>query len=168
MIKMVNNEKGITLMTLIITIILLVIITGVLSMNAYSSMQLSNLTKLQNDIQSLNDRVASYYVKNGKLPIYNDYSLTKTELISIINDISYSDNNTYYILDLDELDNLSLNYGDAYKSNGTKNKDKYIINEETHIIYYLEGVIYEGREYHTVGADWFYKITCKYLINMIQ
>lgn len=151
MIKNLNSEKGITLITLIITVILLVIITSIISMNAYSSMQLSNLTKLQNDIEALNDRVAAYYIKNGKLPIYNDYTMTKTELRSILSDMSSRDSSTYYTIDLGELDNLSLNYGEEYKTQGTKNRDKYIINEETHIIYYLEGIVYEGIEYHTVN-----------------
>lgn len=151
MIKLVSSQKGITLITLIITVILLVIITSVLSMNAYSSMQLSNLTKLQNDIQTLNDRVATYYIKNGELPIYKDYSMTKSELKNILSDISPGDSNTYYTIDLEELENLSLNYGEAFKSKGTSNKDKYIINEETHVIYYLEGIIYEGIEYHTTN-----------------
>lgn len=66
MIKKMKNEQGITMITLITTILLLVIVTGMIAVNATNSLQLANLTKLQNDIEALNDRVAAYYVKERK------------------------------------------------------------------------------------------------------
>ncbi len=67
MINKFRNEQGITMVTLVITILLLVIVTGMIAVNATNSLQLSNLTKLQNDIQSLSDRVAAYYVQERKI-----------------------------------------------------------------------------------------------------
>lgn len=163
MIKFMKKEQGVTLITLAITIVLLVIITAAFARNSHSSMELSNLTKLQNDIQILNDRVAAYFVKNDKLPInqkvavnssdvmgyYSDDILTKDEVKGIINDLSPNDGDTYYVIDIEALENVTLNYGTAYKS--ISSKDKYIVNESTHIVYYLEGITYEGQEYHTVN-----------------
>lgn len=149
MIKIIRKEQGITLITLIITVLLLMIVTGVLVMNSHTSLQLSNLTRLQNDIEAINNRVASYYVKNGELPIYQDDVKSKSELLSVLNDMSINDGDTYYTIDIEELGNISLNYGKAYQSTSTT--DKYIINEETHVVYYLKGIHYEGKEYHTAG-----------------
>lgn len=67
MIKKIEKEQGITMITLVITILLLVIVTGMIAVNATNSLQLANLTKLQNDIEALNDRVAAYYVKERKI-----------------------------------------------------------------------------------------------------
>lgn len=63
MTKIYRNEKGITMITLIITVMLMVIITGTLMANSKTNVQLSSFTKLQNDIETLNDRVAAYFVK---------------------------------------------------------------------------------------------------------
>ncbi len=159
---MIKNEQGITLITLVVTVLMLIIITGTLVVNSTSTMQLSRLTKMQNDIEALDDRVAVYYVRTGNLPIYEDDKFTKDELISKFTNMrpssSSSDyyeidldtltNGNYYTIDISELDNLSLNYGKSYKS--IDSTDKYIINEETHKIYYLKGIKYEGMEYHTV------------------
>lgn len=66
MTKIYKDEKGITMITLIITVMLMIIITGTLARNSMTNVQLSNFTKLQNDIEALNDRVAAYFVKNRR------------------------------------------------------------------------------------------------------
>lgn len=164
--KLRDEEKGITLVTLAITVILLVIITMALAKNSYSNLQLTSLTKLQNDIEILNNRVAAYYVKNGKLPIRKitvvdsstgvnstkDDTMTKSEVMALVGDVYSYDNDNYFVLDISELDNVTLNYGNAYNSSKTAT-DKYVINEETHRIYYLKGINYDGEEYHTIGLN---------------
>ena len=143
------NEKGITLVTLVITVMLLVIITSILAVNSYTSLKLSSLTKLKNDIESLESRISSYYIKEGRLPTYENPK-TKSELRKILNDMSVNDGDNYYTINLEELDNLSLNYGSNWKLLG---EDRYIINEESHVIYYVKGITYEGEEYHTIGSN---------------
>lgn len=144
-----KNEKGITLITLVITIVILATITITLATNAYDSTQLSRLTKLDNDIKTLNDRVAVYFVEHEQLPTYgNPYS--KEKLKDVIEGLSQNDGDKYYTIDLSLLDNLSLNYGQDYLSFGG---NSYIINEESHIIYHLEGISYKGEIFHTVGAN---------------
>lgn len=65
--KILKNQRGITLITLVIVVILIVILTAAMSTNSYTSLNISKLTRLQNDIEILNDRIASYYVKNRKI-----------------------------------------------------------------------------------------------------
>lgn len=144
----IRSEKGISLITLMMAVVLLIIITSILAINSNTSLQLSKLTKLQNDIETLEDRVAAYYVEKGKLPLYEDgLTYDPSSLRKQIPDISVNDGNKYYTLDPSLL-NVTLNYGNEYDV--ANSKDKYIINEETHVIYYLEGIIYEGEEYHTI------------------
>lgn len=144
-----KNEKGITLITLLVTVVLLAIITTSLATNSYDSMQLSKLTKLENDIEALNDRVAVYFVENDSLPIIGD-AYTKSELKTAFGSVSANDGDEYYIIDLSLLDNLTLNYGEEYLTSGT---DSYIINTESHIIYYLQGITYKGDTYYTIGDN---------------
>lgn len=66
MINVYKEEKGITMITLVITVMLMIIITGTLAANSHTNVQLSNFTKLQNDIEALNDRVAAYFVKTRR------------------------------------------------------------------------------------------------------
>ena len=144
MINILKNQKGITMIILLVTVILLVIITATIAFNVNKSLELSNLTKLENDIQALNDRVAVYYVANGTLPVTNT-TYTKTEISNSITNLSANDGNIYYEIDISALSNITLNYG--------SNTDTYIINEESHNIYYLEGISYGGTIYHTLGNN---------------
>lgn len=150
MIKNIKEEKGITLITLIITVIILVIVTTILATNSYTSLQLSNLTRLQNDIEVLDSRIASYFIQSGELPVKLDYTISKSELSSKIKGDFVNDGDIYYTIDLSKLDNITLNYGKGYQD---LNNDRYIINEKSHVIYYLEGVKYNGDTYHTIGIN---------------
>ena len=143
----VKSEKGITMVVLVITVLLLMIVTASLATHSYDSLQLSHLTKLDNDIETLNNRVASYYVEHGNLPIL-DGVMTKEDVSKYISDLSRNDGEKYYIIDLGELDNITLNYGKGYLSRST---DSYIINEESHIIYYLKGIYYDDEMHYTTG-----------------
>ena len=149
---MIKKEKGITLITLVITVVLLIIITGTLATKSMTNLQLSNLTRLQNDIEALNDRIAAYYVKCGELPYgrYKENSIQKSALESVLNDMSNNDGDVYYTIDLLELDNLSLNYGEGYES---MSEDRYIMNQKSHVVYYIKGINYDGQKYHTVGSN---------------
>ena len=144
----IKSEKGFTLATLVITVILLIIITVIMARQSYTSMAISKLSKLQNDIEQLNDRIAAYYVKNDKLPVDTSNPINKPELYGVLNDMSSKDGNTYYKLELNMLDNLSLNYG-----KNSADGDYYLINEESHVVYYYAGIEYDGEEYHTVGEN---------------
>lgn len=146
---MIKNERGIAMITLVITVLLIVIISSALAKNSYDSLQLANLTKLDNDIKMLDNRVAAYYVQYGRIPTYGD-PLNRNEIKEKINDISPNDGDNYYVIDLSELDNLTLNYGENYL---TSTNDVYIINEESHVVYYLKGVKHSGQVYHTVGKQ---------------
>lgn len=134
----VKNEKGISLATLVITVVLLMIITTILATNSYDSLQLSKLNKLSNDIQALEDRIASYYIQKEELPIDKSRKYTKSDLKDI-KDLAKGDGDEYYLLNLSMLDNLSLNYPRA----------KYIINVQSHVVYNMEGINYHGTIYHT-------------------
>lgn len=146
---MIKSDKAITMLTLIITVLLLIIITSTLAVNSYDSIQISKITKLGNDIESLNDRIAAYYVEYDDLPICGE-AYKKDDLRNKMNKLSNNDGEDYYTIDLSKLDNLTLNYGKDYNS---FLEDSYIINVESHIVYYLKGVAYKGEIFYTIGEN---------------
>lgn len=99
-------------------------------------------TKLNNmyiDIKMLDNRITLYYLDNGDLP-------TKSQKIDFIDkSINPNDNENFYEIDMSKLENLELSYG---KRNFGE-KDFYLINENSHTIYYYSGIEFEDEIYYT-------------------
>ncbi len=114
-------------------LIILVISFLILFIIASQTISITKLNKLNNvykDIEILDDRISMYYLDNGFIPV-------KSEKIDFKeNSINPNDNDNYYEIDLDKLENLNIYYG---RRKLGKN-DIYIINEQSHAIYYYEGV----------------------------
>ena len=158
MMKKLLNNRGITLASLAIAVIVILILTGTLIYNVKDNLRVANLREMQNDIQNLRDAVSNYYSINGSIPAKLKY--TNTDNINRIKDAGVinekADTGDFYIIDLKELENLTLNYGEDYKhiSDATSEEeasqytDIYIINEESQNIFYVEGI--------RVDNDWFY------------
>lgn len=158
MMKKLLNNRGITLASLAIAVIVILILTGTLIYNVKDNLRVANLREMQNDIQNLRDAVSNYYSINGSIPAKLKY--INTDNINRIKDAGVinekADTGDFYIIDLKELENLTLNYGEDYKhiSDATSEEeasqytDIYIINEESQNIFYVEGV--------RVDNDWFY------------
>lgn len=144
-----KNEKGITLISLIITIVLLIIIAGTTIYTSYDRFKINNLKKMNNDIELLNDKISTYYVEYGGIPTLELYTYT-----SIVFTTNVNDDETYYIIDLSAIGNITLNYGEeGYKSPNTSD-DVYIVNNKTHTVYYVKGVEYtDGVIYHSLVTE---------------
>ncbi len=159
-----KKNKGVTLMALTITIIVLLIVAGITINNSKSQLAIKNVNNVYADIESIGTKVSDYYLKNNSLPILeNAYFNSKQELASFctsndedISMINANDSGAYYVIDLSKLDNLTLTYGLDYKkwtSSSTSQdlQDIYIINQVTHQIYYPKGIKYNGEKYFTRG-----------------
>ena len=158
MMKKLLNNRGITLASLAIVIIVILILTGTLIYNVKDNLRVANLREMQNDIQNLRDAVANYYSINGSIPAKLKYintdNINRIKSAGVINE--KADTGDFYIIDLKELENLTLNYGEDYKhindtiseEEASQYTDIYIINEESQNIFYVEGI--------RVDNDWFY------------
>ncbi len=145
-----KSEKGITLITLSITIILMMIMTFTLTVNMAPYKEQTNKKNFETDIEVLNEEITQYYARTKELPVVNKYN--DLEMITSIKNAN--DNDIYYVIDLKALD-VKLNNGADYSNilaKGTKDiekadnvRDVYIINEQSHTIYYPAGVEYGGR-----------------------
>ena len=146
------REQGITLISLVITIVLLLIITGTTVYTSIDRFKINNVQKLYNDIDLLDDKISSYYMQYGGLPVLKDdgnnpvsYQYTELNFTKDVND-----NENYYILDLSAIGDITLNYGKEGYEQPNESDDVYIINEKTHTVYYVKGVeSKDGTVYHS-------------------
>lgn len=151
--KKINSNKGITLLTLTITIVIMLILSFTISINVTSYIERVKKANLETDLQKLQQKIEIYYSKNKDIPILNKY--INTEMLNK----KENDNENYYVIDLDKLDNIELNYGkDFEKVKGIEGDisdllDVYIINEKSHVIYYPKGVEYNNKMYYTLQGS---------------
>lgn len=161
-----KNEKGVTLIVLTITIIVLLIITGITISNSKSQLAIKKIENLYADLDAISTKVTSYYLKNNSLPVFTTtYLSSSNELGTMLTEnggtrsvINSNDDGPYYVLDLSKLDNLTLNYGEQYRiwsdtSTSQEYQDLYIINGVTHQIYYPKGITYNGETYFTRNVN---------------
>ena len=158
----IKNEKGITMIAVVITIVILLIIISTVSFSSKNGIDMKKLNNMYSDILILEEKVAIYYLKNDALPIGRvvDNSIFQpvtemgvVRIHDILNEELYPNNKkegslnpVFYEIDLNKLENVSLN-----NMNTTNEKDKYIINAESHIIYYIKGVTVEEYNAGTEG-----------------
>lgn len=150
--KMRKSEKGVTLVVLVLTIIILSILSFTVLANVGTLSEKNSQTKLEEDIHSLFEKIEQYYARNNKLPVANAFTN-----ISMLQDCkNVNDNDKYYVIDIIYLKGLDLHYGKEYydirlDKTGTKINtctDVYIINEASHTIYYPKGMQYNGKMHY--------------------
>lgn len=147
-----KNQKGITLVSLIITIIIILIIASATVYTSTNRFKINNISKMYNDIELLNDKIATYYLKFGGLPIIKNTENTPIRYtFSELNfDKNINDDDNYYIIDLEAIGNITLNYGKEGFKNPNTSDDVYIINDKIHSVYYVRGIEYtDGNLYHS-------------------
>ena len=130
-----KSKKGVTIVSLVIAIVILLILSGVTINGINRSNGSEKYNNMIADVNLLKDKCLIYFNKYGDIP--------KTERQIAINNV------TYYEIDLSKLDGITLNYGDDYNKNGnlTNSSDVYIINLNLDV-YYLKGIEKSGTTYH--------------------
>lgn len=176
-----KNNKGITLITLGIAVVIIMTITVALVYNTSNQISVLKINHLYNDIDIIKQKVDSYFLKYGELPILCDYitqaSGGKTKFVELLDNnalakkaaLSYeikvnpNDGEDYYVIDLERLENITVNYGydDEYQTlkenkqiNASNVEDKiYVINGLTHEVYYPHGIFDDGIMYYAYKLD---------------
>ena len=133
------RNKGITMISLVITIAVISIIAGTVIYGSVQNIQERDLDLFYSDLQTLEDRVNQYEIHYGKLPTKGIFSGS----IAFQSVKNPNDNDIYYNLDLNALDNLSLS-----RSISMQGDDVYIVNDASHTIYYPQGLTIKGEVYY--------------------
>lgn len=155
-----KNQKGINLISLSIAVIIILALTGTTLYNVKSNLGVENLKNMQSDIENLKDKIDGFYIKYGKIPASLEYTDSKGNISKIRNSgviSAATDTGKFYIIDLSAIDNLTLNYGEDYKSitsTSTQDeidslKDIYIINEDSHNIFFVRGIKFDNEWFYT-------------------
>jgi hypothetical protein len=119
-----------------IVLIILILEICYYAQNGTKVIKLNNMYK---DIEILEDKISIYYLNYGILPQKNE----KIDFLE--NSINPNDSENYYEIDLEKLENLNINYGKKIEDE----KDFYIINEESHTIYYYKGIELNGEKIYS-------------------
>lgn len=141
-----KNQKGVTLMILVVTIVIMAIIVGGISYSSIESFKMNAYYDMCTDIELLDEKIALYYIENKDLPIVTSNVKNIDELVPNYaeGNVNYNPNNsgTLYKIDLSKLENLSLKSTDYY------------MDETSHTIYSPRGIQVEEKTYYTVPLDY--------------
>lgn len=137
---MIRTQKGITIVSLIITVIILLILSATVAYNLNYSNKGAGYNNMIADIKLLEDKILIYFNKYGEIP-------KTSRAINI-------DNIEYYEIDLSKLDNVTLIYGKDYNKSGNLENtlDVYLVNSSLEV-YYLRGTELSGKIHHLRGQD---------------
>ncbi len=109
-----KNDRGVTLVALTATIIVILILIGVVVYQVNIRSIRSYDKKIQADINQLSDQLLIYYHKTKDIPkthrqimLYNYKGTSQTD----------SDGKMFYEIDLDKLSDLTLNFGKEFRWN---------------------------------------------------
>lgn len=139
-----RNNRGVTLITVAIAVIVMLIILATILFNARNTTSSQKIDNMYNDLNIVKDKVNIYYWKYGSLPIKEEYTQISQIPSNVLNP---NDSGKYYVIDLNSLENLSLNSNNA-------GQNIYVINETTHTIYFPSGVEVEGITYYRLPEEY--------------
>lgn len=163
-----KSEKGITLIALVITVVVLSLISVPVLINASKVSGIKRYSLFKSDIDTLREAIDVAYA--------NDYNIASigpkyTGDLSVLNGTQNgvkikndNDNDNYYVIDVTKLNEKAsttmqeLNFGSennavAGKTTYTGGTDVYIVNEKSKTIYYVQGLTYKGKTYYRLSEN---------------
>lgn len=103
-----KRENGVTLVVAIMVVIILVIISTMLALNAGDVLETDRLNRMYHEIESLENAILIYYSNDKQIPEKGQYTGTKNDFK---NSDNYESSANYYIIDANKLNNINLKYG---------------------------------------------------------
>lgn len=138
---MFSNNKGVTLAFLMITIIVLLILTGAITYSGISALKDAKIQTFTNTISEIQHAIDTRWLKHQ-----NDSSIsllgTKVTSSSLLPETLPTDPEVaYYLLDSTDIANLGLSDLEA---------NRYIVNYSTGEVIDTIGIEVDGTIYHTI------------------
>lgn len=171
--KKINFEpkcnRGYSLIVLVITMVVILIISGVAISSLSTSRERRDMMNFIYDLTTMEEKIQSFYVETGTLPTPNMEPLSVNDVAErlekpqeFLTQISEYDNENYYIVDLNQISGLSLKQTfrgiDALKAANPVDNG-YIVNEGSLRVYVEQGLVYQktGEKtpttYYTITND---------------
>ena len=147
----IRDNKGITLMAEVITVLLLLLIISIITYSSVSSLQVRRLNDMYADIVTIQGKAQNYYIKYGEAPVTDD-KVQESIIESISEELNPNDDSEgYYKVDISKLNNITLN--------NKQDDNYYFINTKTLTVYYSKGVEIKNsndgskKTYHTLPSN---------------
>ena len=147
-----NKKRGVTILVLVITIIVLAILAGASIKGVANVLDKANKQNFVTELKTLQDKTKEYYITFGELPVDKTKSYTvqqlfdlytdEIELKSIKNEVNKNSDNeaVFYKLDLNELEVETEKRGKSATS-----KDIFVVSSYNYNVYYLQGEVIEDK-----------------------
>lgn len=157
------RRKGVSLIVLIITIVVLSILSSIVIVKVQDYSDSARIATFLNNISQIQDYIYSKNLLNEKIPLKEDTAYTINELV----DSSYLNlkmkdtfekevisnggdiNSKFCIIDMEKLEDIENNMG--YGKNGTT--DYFVYEASSLKVYYLGGVYYNKKRYFSVTSE---------------
>lgn len=136
-----SKEKGITMMALVLTIIVMIVIMSVLTFYAMNSINVENFQQMRADILEIEGKALSYYAEKGILPIYAEdkaHPENRKHARDMKGDREFFNPNDGLIYGKVNLELLGIT--PSYDTT-------YYINLETLTVYAIDTIKIEGKNY---------------------
>lgn len=128
---MLNSQKGITIISLVVTIIVLLILATVIVTDTDTGAEYKKYKLMCADVELLEDKILIYYNEYGELPVTEN----KVDVPETIK----KDEHEFKQIDVSKLKNITLNY----------EANSFIIDTTSFEVYYKNGINYENVTYYT-------------------
>ncbi len=147
--KNLKSEKGVTLISLVVTIVVMMILVISITSSLSTSTELKRFNEVKEDIVTLTEEVKVYYLNNGTLPIDTSTKIA----LNISSDMkNVNDGGNYYPIKTDLLD-VELNNGEGNKQKNYTTTDLYVVDDVSLTVYYVKGITINGITYYTLTDD---------------
>lgn len=155
-------KNGVSLVSLMITIVIIILLTTTVSISAISSINNAKKISFATEISFIQESVNNYYTKNNTLPILEKVNFNINEIDKKYKDqFSLEDVQNMYKLDLEKLGKIDNVFGKGEKLN-----DIYMVSIDTNKVYYLSGINVGEKIYYTLTDD--LKSVIRYSDNLVN
>lgn len=155
---MMENNKGITLMSLTIMIVVLLILATIGINYSSESMKFATLTKLTTEFEIINTQISILNQSKNYQSEYVNYGLDATDedLISQINNLLDEKLVDVYNISTSDLNIYKTRFQYCSENNINEKlgidgiKGSYLVNIQNKIVISFDGIKYEGKKYYTL------------------
>lgn len=147
-----DSKQGITFITLLATIVIIIILASTVVISANDLIPKTQQKKFAKEIYMIQKKVEEYKFKNSVYPV-EDTSINYTipeEYSNQFSDETITDSVVELKpIDLYEADVETISFGNKQKGEN----DIYVLSEKTGKVYYLEGYKYKDQIYYTLTDE---------------
>ena len=145
-------KKGINMVSLSISLIVILIITAAVSVSILNVKQNADRTKFVTEISLINQEIINYKDRTGKYPeagvvTLNLENFSEETIEQFENEKIENNELQLYLIDFAEIGIETKHFGN---NKDEKNIDVYAFSKDTETVYYIKGIEYEGNKYYSL------------------